>query len=87
MKYEVLVDGISRALEIERQAKWQPARASRRKVFDADAVEIVPGTFSILVGGRVFEAQVLPGKGSLSVRCAGTNSPSRCAIPRLARIA
>lgn len=82
MKYAVLVDGISRALELERQGNGSLRVHLDGKVFDADAVEIVPGTFSILIGGRVFEAQVLPGKGSLSIRCAGRDFAVEVRDPR-----
>ncbi len=90
MKYEVIVDGTSRSLEIESGESGRLRVHLDKKVFDADAVEIVPGTFSILINGRVFEAEVLPGegssitsgKGTLSVRCAGRDFAVELRDPR-----
>jgi hypothetical protein len=76
VKYEVVVDGISRSLEILADASGSLRVQLDDKSFDADAVEVVPGTFSILIGGRVFEARVLPGKGSLQEAGRGSSQGS-----------
>lgn len=82
MNYEILVDGVSRSLEIERGASGGLRVHLDAAVFDADAAEIVPGTFSILIAGRVFEARVLPGKDGASVRCAGRDFAIEVRDPR-----
>ena len=86
MKYEVLVDGVGRSLEVDRDvdriATSSPRVRLDERIIDVDAVEIVPGTFSILIAGRVFEARVLPGKDNLSVRCAGRDFAVEVRDPR-----
>jgi biotin carboxyl carrier protein len=78
VKYEVLVDGTARSLEIESGESGRLRVHLDNKVFDADAVEIVPGTFSILIDGRVFEARVLPGEGSVNMPGQGrSNTPGQ----------
>ena len=57
MKYEVFIDGISRSVEMERDASGSLRVRLDRRIFDADAVEILPGTFSILIAGCAFEAR------------------------------
>ncbi len=55
MKFEIQINGRKRVVEIERQdRRW---RLDGRDVA-ADVVEVVAGTYSILIGGQAFEARV-----------------------------
>jgi biotin carboxyl carrier protein len=57
MKREVRINGKSRTIEIERQGERWICRIDGEPV-EADPVEISPGVYSILLGGRSFEARV-----------------------------
>jgi len=72
MKYEVTVGGVRRRVEITRAADV-PSRFSmicNDRRFEADAVEVSPGFYSILLNGRSLEARVEAAPQGLRVRIA-----------------
>jgi biotin carboxyl carrier protein len=68
MKCEVRISGKTRRVQIERDAdRWRISIDGMP--VDADAVEIAPGTFSILLDGTAYEVHVTPGSdGTLTVQ-------------------
>ena len=62
MKLEIRVGGTRRVVELERSEEahsyWR-VRIDGRPV-EADAIEVSPGTYSILLGGRSHEVRVTP---------------------------
>ena len=91
MKYEVCIDANTRSVSIERNAQGQlrvaiesPARDDEgAKVFAAvEALEIGPGSFSILFQGASFDAQVIPERGGLAVFCRGREFHATVRDPR-----
>jgi len=81
-KWEARVDGVERTLEIERGSSGILRVRIGDKQFHADAAEIASDTFSILIGGRAFEARVLPGEEGLTVRCGGRDFRVELRDPR-----
>ena len=63
MKLEVRISGVSRAVELSRNgAGW---RVSLDGVgLDADAVEVAPNTYSVLLNGESHEVRIAPLPGS-----------------------
>ncbi len=59
MKLQVQIGGQARAVEIERSGCGWNIRLDGRAV-DADAVEVSPGIYSILLDGRSHEVRVAP---------------------------
>ena len=68
MKYDVRIAGKSRIVELHRDAnRWQIALDGA--AIDADAIEIAPGIFSILLNGESHEVRVAPNPdGSLTIQ-------------------
>jgi biotin carboxyl carrier protein len=68
MKYEVRIAGKTRTVELNRDAnRWQIALDGAAT--DADAIEIAPGIFSILINGESHEVRVAPNPdGSLTIQ-------------------
>ena len=68
MKYEIRIDGKTRTLDLHRDAnRWQIALDGAP--IDADAIEIGPGIFSILLNGESHEIRVAPNPdGSLTIQ-------------------
>ncbi len=59
MKFEVAINNTRRVVELERDAeRWRISLDG--KVVDADAVEIAPNIFSILLDGKSYEIRVAP---------------------------
>ena len=59
MKFEVIIDNTRRIVELERDAnRWRISLDG--EPVDADAVEIAPSNFSILLNGRSHEIRVTP---------------------------
>lgn len=85
MKWAMRVDGVERTLEIAREASGMLSVRIGDVEFDTDAAEIAPDTFSILIGGRAFEARVVPGEQSLTVRCDGRDFRVELRDPRVWR--
>ena len=62
MKFEVRIGGRECTIELHRDADhWQILIDGR--AVDADAVEIAPGIFSILLNGKSYEVRVTPNPG------------------------
>ena len=68
MKYEIRISGKTRAVELHRDAnRWQISLDGA--AIDADAIEIAPGIFSILLNGESHEVRVAPNPdGSLTIQ-------------------
>ena len=67
MKYEVLLDGKTRVVELAREnGGWKITLDGN--LLDANAVEVVPNTFSVLLNGRSHQVRVAPrSDGSLTL--------------------
>jgi len=68
MKFEVVINSTQRVVELERDANgWRISLDG--EVADADAVEISPNIFSILLNGKSYEIRVTPTPtGSLTLQ-------------------
>lgn len=68
MKLEIRVAGKTRIVELDRDAARWRVRLDGQSV-DVDAVEVSPGAYSILLGGRSHEMRVTPcGNGMLKIQ-------------------
>ena len=67
MKYEVLLDGKTRVVELAREdGGWKITLDGN--LLDANAVEVAPNTFSVLLNGRSHQVRVAPqSDGSLTL--------------------
>jgi biotin carboxyl carrier protein len=75
MKYETQIGGAARSVEIQQNGNGSFRAQIEGQPVSVDAVEIAPGTYSILLDGRSFEARV-SSDGSdegLLVRCGGAD--------------
>jgi biotin carboxyl carrier protein len=72
MKYDVLLDGVRRSVEISRAAEpsSQLTVTCDGRRFEADAVELSPGVYSVLLNGRSLETHVEAAPQGLLVRTA-----------------
>jgi biotin carboxyl carrier protein len=70
MKFEVRIDSRACIVELSHEAnRWQISIDNR--ALDADAVEIAPGIFSILLNGKSYEVRVTPTRsGALTLHTA-----------------
>jgi biotin carboxyl carrier protein len=70
MKFDVRISGRTRTIELQRNSeRWQISLDGA--ALDADAVEIAPNVFSILLNGESFEVRIAPtseGKLTLQTR-------------------
>jgi biotin carboxyl carrier protein len=66
MKLTVELNGKTRTVEITR-ASGRISYAIDGVAREADAIEIAPGVYSILMGGQSFEVRVEPAPGRLSI--------------------
>ena len=68
MKLEIKIDGRTRTVELDRVDGGWRAHLDGQAV-EVDPVEVTPGIYSILLGGRAYEVsvQALPEPGTLSV--------------------
>jgi biotin carboxyl carrier protein len=82
MKYEVHIAGKTRTVELRREgARWLIALDGVDT--QADAVEIAPGVFSILLGGVSHEVRVAPNPdGSLTLQDGSNEFRAEVADPR-----
>jgi biotin carboxyl carrier protein len=84
MKYDVLLDGVRRSVEITRSAD-EPSRVvatiDGRQV-EADAVKTSPGVYSILLGGRSLEVRAETLADSLRLHTAGREYRAEIVNPR-----
>ena len=70
MKYEVVLDGKTRLVELAREdGGWKITLDGN--LLDANAVEVAPNTFSVLLNGRSHQVRVAPrSDGSLTLHTA-----------------
>jgi biotin carboxyl carrier protein len=82
MKYEILISGKTRTVELNRDgARWQIQLDGAAT--DADAIEIAPGIFSILLNGQSHEIRVAPNSdGSLTIQDGPNEFKAEVADPR-----
>src|SRR5712664_2916401 len=71
----------TRSLELQREGGRLRVTLDGRQL-EADAVEIAPGTYSILLAGRSFEVRVLPAEGGLRVHIGAEEFAARVLDPR-----
>ncbi len=81
MRLEIHIGGSTRTVELEREGSRLRARIDGREV-EADATEVAPGSYSILLGGRALEVRVRPGADGLIIESDGCELPARVADPR-----
>lgn len=85
MKVEIEFGGKTRTVEVTPEARHTGARLRCRidgRDLEADAVEISPGTYSILIGGASLEARVEPAGEGLRVTVAGREYAAAIRNPR-----
>jgi biotin carboxyl carrier protein len=82
MKYEILIANKSRIVELQRDgARWQISLDGAAT--DADAIEIAPGIFSILLNGESHEVRVAPNPdSSLTIQDGPNEFKAEVADPR-----
>jgi biotin carboxyl carrier protein len=82
MKYDIHIAGKSRTVELLRDgARWQISLDGTAT--DADAIEIAPGIFSILLNGQSHEIRVAPNPdGSLTIQDGPNEFKAEIADPR-----
>jgi biotin carboxyl carrier protein len=82
MKFDVRIDGIELPVELQRDGtRWKIA--VNGLATDADAIEITPGVFSILLNGRSHEIRVAPNPdGSLTIQNGPHEFKAEVADPR-----
>ncbi len=82
MKYEIHISGKSRTVELTRDgARWQISLDGAAT--DADAIEIAPGIFSVLLNGQSHEIRVAPNSdGSLTIQDGPNEFKAEVADPR-----
>lgn len=70
MKLEVEVEGKTRSVELERVGQRLRCLLDGKPI-EADAVEVAPRIYSILIGGQSLETRVEPSSAGLRVSVAG----------------
>jgi biotin carboxyl carrier protein len=82
MKYEILISGKTRTVELTRDSnRWQFILDGAPT--DADAIEIAPGIFSILLNGESHEIRVAPNPdGSLTIQDGPNEFKAEISDPR-----
>jgi biotin carboxyl carrier protein len=82
MKYEILIANKSRIVELQRDgARWQISLDGAAT--DADAIEVAPGIFSILLNGESHEIRVAPNAdGTLTIQDGPNEFKAEVADPR-----
>lgn len=70
MKIEIQINGHKRSVEISREGSRLLASLDGRRL-DADAAEIAPGVYSVLLEGRSFEVRVQAAADGLRVHAGG----------------
>ena len=82
MKFEVRIDGRASIVELARDGDhWRISIDDR--VVDADAVEIAPGIFSILLSGKSYEVRATPNPaGTLTLQTAHQEFVAEVIDPR-----
>src|SRR6202171_5552183 len=82
MKCEVVLNGTRRIVEIEREAKrWRISLDG--EIIDADAIEIAPNIFSILLNGNSHEVRITPtSSGALTLQTGHQELTAQVSDPR-----
>jgi biotin carboxyl carrier protein len=82
MKFEVLINSARRIIEVERDAnRWRVSLDGESS--EADAVEIAPNIFSVLLNGKSHEIRVTPNPaGTLTVQTGRNEFTSEVIDPR-----
>jgi biotin carboxyl carrier protein len=82
MKFEVLINSTRRIVDLERDAnRWRISLDG--EAIDADAVEIAPNIFSILLNGKSHEVRVTPStSGALTLQTAHQEFTAEVIDPR-----
>jgi len=82
MRFEVCIDGRACTVELNRDDdRWQISIDGR--AVNADAVEIAPGIFSILLNGKSYEVRVTPSPaGTLTLQTAHQEFVAEVIDPR-----
>ncbi len=75
------IGGRARRVEFERRESSFHLSVDGREV-EVDALEVAPGTYSILLGGQSFEATVQPTGNALRVHCGTEVFPIQVFDPR-----
>jgi biotin carboxyl carrier protein len=85
MKFEVAINNTRRIVQLERDAeRWRISLDG--EVVDADAVEIAPNIFSILLNGKSYEIRVTPTtSGTLTLQTGRHEFTAEVADPRARR--
>ncbi|HMD30668.1 MAG TPA: biotin/lipoyl-containing protein [Candidatus Acidoferrales bacterium] len=81
MKLSIQLEGRERELNLQRDGRRLTATLDGRPL-EADAVEISPGIYSILIDGAAFEVQVEPAATGLTVTVAGRRLRASVVDPR-----
>jgi biotin carboxyl carrier protein len=71
VKLEIELNGTRRSVELSREGKLSHFAIDGRAM-DADAIEVAPGIYSIIIGGAAFEARVEETVTGLRVTAAQT---------------
>jgi biotin carboxyl carrier protein len=62
MKFEMVIDGVRRSVELTRETnRWRILLDGT--LVDADALEVAPNVFSVLLNGKSYEVSVTPTPG------------------------
>ncbi|HTW23194.1 MAG TPA: biotin/lipoyl-containing protein [Candidatus Baltobacteraceae bacterium] len=88
MTLTIEIGGKAHTVEIRSQAAHTNGRVAwvvNGRAIDADAVEVSPGIYSILIGGNSFEARVERDPGGLRITIAGREYQARIRDPRVWR--
>lgn len=82
MKFEVLINNTRRVIELERDAnRWRISLDG--EPVDADAAEIAPGIFSVLLNGKSHEIRVTPNpSGTLTLQTGRNEFTAEVIDPR-----
>ncbi len=67
MQLRIKIDGKTRQVEAAREGSRLLCRWESRAV-EADAIEVAPGVYSLLIAGRSFEVRVEPEPGAAGLR-------------------
>jgi biotin carboxyl carrier protein len=81
MKLRIELGGKRRSVELAREGRRLVGSVDGQPI-EADAVEVSPGIYSILIAGAAFEAQVEPAAAGLTVTVGGRRIPARVVDPR-----
>lgn len=79
MKLVVEIDGAERVVEIGTR-DGRPVFSIDGRPIEADASELAPGIYSILVAGRSFEIRIQEAAGGLGVHLTGRPYPYRAVV-------